>query len=535
MCGIAGFADSTFGGRTGQGSQRLDAEFNLVHRMCEVIRHRGPDDEGIHVEPGVGLGMRRLSIIDLAGGHQPIHNEDSTVWVVFNGEIYNYRELRARARSARATRSTRPATPRRSSTPTSSGARTRSAGCAACSASRCGTSRSGRCCSRATAPASSRCTTPSAAAACTSAARSSRCWPPAPVDPRARTSTRSITTWRFSTRRATRRSSRACSKLPPGHFLRWRDGRRRGRAVLGDRRRRRPSADPKPRPSRRSSGVLPGRRAARTWSATCRSARSSPAASIPRAVVGMMARASSRPVKTFSIGFDEPAFDELEHARTRRAALRHRPPRVRRRPDGLSILDDMIGALRRAVRGLLGHPDVVRLGARAAARHGGALRRRRRRAVRRLRSLPAASARRARSTAAACPGCATAASLAWPLLPHGARGKNFLRHVGRDDRRPLPRLDRDLPARRAARRSIRPDVRRPRCAAATPRRRWRAFRALRRAAARQPDDAVRLRDLPAGRRADQGRSHEHGALDRVARAAARQPGHRFRRHRCRRH
>ena len=76
MCGIAGFADSTFGGRNGQGSQRLDAEFNLVHRMCEVIRHRGPDDEGIHVEPGVGLGMRRLSIIDLAGGQQPIHNED---------------------------------------------------------------------------------------------------------------------------------------------------------------------------------------------------------------------------------------------------------------------------------------------------------------------------------------------------------------------------------------------------------------------------------------------------------------------------
>ena len=87
MCGIAGFADATPSGRP--------AEFNLVHRMCEVIRHRGPDDEGIHVEPGVGLGMRRLSIIDLSGGRQPIHNETSTIWVVFNGEIYNYRELRA--------------------------------------------------------------------------------------------------------------------------------------------------------------------------------------------------------------------------------------------------------------------------------------------------------------------------------------------------------------------------------------------------------------------------------------------------------
>src|SRR3954469_11010342 len=86
MCGIAGFVDTDRNARP---------DLNLVHRMCEVIRHRGPDDEGIHVEPGVGLGMRRLSIIDLAGGRQPIHNETETVWVVFNGEIYNYQELRA--------------------------------------------------------------------------------------------------------------------------------------------------------------------------------------------------------------------------------------------------------------------------------------------------------------------------------------------------------------------------------------------------------------------------------------------------------
>lgn len=65
-----------------------------VHRMCQTIVHRGPDDEGIYAQGAVGLGMRRLSIIDLAGGHQPIHNEDQTVWVVFNGEIYNFPELR---------------------------------------------------------------------------------------------------------------------------------------------------------------------------------------------------------------------------------------------------------------------------------------------------------------------------------------------------------------------------------------------------------------------------------------------------------
>ena len=67
----------------------------LVERMCAALAHRGPDDEGsVHLD-GVTLGMRRLSIIDLEGGHQPIHNEDSRLWVVQNGEIYNHLELRA--------------------------------------------------------------------------------------------------------------------------------------------------------------------------------------------------------------------------------------------------------------------------------------------------------------------------------------------------------------------------------------------------------------------------------------------------------
>jgi asparagine synthase (glutamine-hydrolysing) len=62
--------------------------------MCDRIRHRGPDDEGYHVDGGCAIGMRRLSIIDLSTGHQPMTNEDESVWVVFNGEVYNYRELR---------------------------------------------------------------------------------------------------------------------------------------------------------------------------------------------------------------------------------------------------------------------------------------------------------------------------------------------------------------------------------------------------------------------------------------------------------
>lgn len=85
MCGIAGIVDT----RPGAG-----VDENTVHRMCEKIVHRGPDDEGIFVKNGTGLGMRRLSIIDLAGGHQPVFNEDRSAWIVFNGEIYNFPELR---------------------------------------------------------------------------------------------------------------------------------------------------------------------------------------------------------------------------------------------------------------------------------------------------------------------------------------------------------------------------------------------------------------------------------------------------------
>jgi asparagine synthase (glutamine-hydrolysing) len=85
MCGIAGLV-------AGSGGAGVDP--GAAHRMCAPIVHRGPDDEGVHADQGVSMGMRRLSIIDLASGHQPIHNETSDVWLVFNGEIYNYRELR---------------------------------------------------------------------------------------------------------------------------------------------------------------------------------------------------------------------------------------------------------------------------------------------------------------------------------------------------------------------------------------------------------------------------------------------------------
>jgi asparagine synthase (glutamine-hydrolysing) len=84
MCGIAG--QYNFGDHRPVGEE-------ILRRMCRVIEHRGPDDEGYFRDGDVGLGMRRLSIIDLPGGGQPIFNEDRTVAVVFNGEIYNYRDL----------------------------------------------------------------------------------------------------------------------------------------------------------------------------------------------------------------------------------------------------------------------------------------------------------------------------------------------------------------------------------------------------------------------------------------------------------
>lgn len=84
MCGICGF--------TGK------EEPSVIHSMTESLFHRGPDENGIYENDQVSLGMRRLAILDLATGHQPIHNEDRTIWTVFNGEIYNFSELRKELR-----------------------------------------------------------------------------------------------------------------------------------------------------------------------------------------------------------------------------------------------------------------------------------------------------------------------------------------------------------------------------------------------------------------------------------------------------
>ena len=85
MCGICGKLGF---------EQNASVSRSLIGGMLETIRHRGPDDQGIYLSPGLGLGHARLSIIDLASGHQPLANENGSIWIVFNGEIYNYQELR---------------------------------------------------------------------------------------------------------------------------------------------------------------------------------------------------------------------------------------------------------------------------------------------------------------------------------------------------------------------------------------------------------------------------------------------------------
>ncbi len=85
MCGICGFIPS--------GNNNLPPQ-EIITNMLDALLHRGPDNKGLFIDSGIALGTTRLSIIDLAGGDQPIHNEDKSIWITFNGEIYNYPELR---------------------------------------------------------------------------------------------------------------------------------------------------------------------------------------------------------------------------------------------------------------------------------------------------------------------------------------------------------------------------------------------------------------------------------------------------------
>ena len=418
MCGIAGFVDV---------DQHACPDLTVVHRMCEVIRHRGPDDEGMHVEPGVGLGMRRLSIIDLAGGRQPIHNETATVWVVFNGEVYNYRELRAELEANghcfatasdtetivhgyeqwgegvfarlrgmfgiavwdRATRTLLLARDRAGQKPLHY------------------TELSGR---------------------LYFASEIKSLLAAGAVQPRLNPGALDHFLAFLYTPRDTS-IFEGVHKLPPGHYLRWRDGRATVHQYW------RIAAD-------EPFGGSEQEAVDRLRSVLADAVRSHMVSDVPlgaflsggidsSAVVGLMAESSSRPVQTFSIGFDEPEFDELEHARTvaQHFGTDHHEFVVR--PDGLAILDDLVGHFDEPFADSSAiptwyvseiarrHVTVVLSGDGGDELFGGY-----------DRYLP--HPRVARFDRLPLPGLRGAAALAWPLLPHGVKGKNFLRHVARD-------------------------------------------------------------------------------------------------------
>jgi asparagine synthase (glutamine-hydrolysing) len=425
MCGIAGFVESS----TAPSPRTADASRALVHRMCDVIRHRGPDDEGVWVDDGVALGMRRLSIIDLSTGHQPIHNEDGSVWIVFNGEIYNFRELRRELEGAghRFYTSTDTEVIVHAYEQWGKEAIGRLRGMFGLALWDANT--------RSLLVARDRIGIKPLHYAMVngrfyfgSELKSLLEAPDVPrdLDPDALDHYLSFL---YTPRDGS--IFRAVRKLPPGHLLTWNDGRisierywqvstteaftgseedavQQLRSVLSDAVRSHLVSDV-PLGAFLSGGVDSS------------------------LVVGLMSEVSGSRVKTFSIGFDEPAFDELEHARRVADHFGTDHHEFVVKPDGVSILDRLISHFdepfadssaiptwyvsemaRRHVTVVLSgdggdelfggydrylpHPRVV-----AFDRYSP-------RALRRV------------------------ATIAASRLPHGARGKNFLRHVGRDNR-----------------------------------------------------------------------------------------------------
>ena len=429
MCGIAGFADGNSRSTWARGSSTAEAEAFRLGEMCAAIRHRGPDDEGTHVEPGVAIGMRRLSIIDLATGQQPIHNEDSTVWVVFNGEIYNYAVLRNELESLGHRFYTA------SDTETIVHAyeewgedafgRLRGMFGIALWDSRC----------RALLLARDRV----GIKPLHYALEGDRLYFGSEIKSilAARESSPAIDLEALDHYLSYLYTPRDGSifagicKLPPGHVLRWQGGRlevRRYWEVPVDE--IAPASD---------TEAVEGLRA------VLRDAvRSHLMSEVPLGaflsggvdsslVVGLMAEASSRPVRTFSIGFDVAEYDELEHARTvaRHFATDHHEFVVK--PDALAIIDDLISHFDEPFGDSSAiptwyvsemarrHVTVVLSGDGGDELFGGY-----------DRYFP--HPRVAAFDRWAPPGTRAVASLLWPWLPHGATGKNFLRRVARDER-----------------------------------------------------------------------------------------------------
>jgi asparagine synthase (glutamine-hydrolysing) len=428
MCGIAGFAESS----ATRAPLGLDQRRDLIHQMCEVIRHRGPDDEGVLVEEGihdgVALGMRRLSIIDLSTGHQPIHNEDRTVWTVFNGEIYNFRELRRELEAAGHHFYTATDTEAIVHAYEQWGAaaigRLRGMFGLAIWDAR----------SRTLLLARDRIgIKPLHYAEVNgrlyfgSEIKSLLCAPDLPRDLDFDALDHYLS---FLYTPPDGSIFRHVQKLPPGHLLSWCDGR----------------VTIEPYWQQRVDEPFTGSEAdavAALRVVLTDAVRSHLVSDVPLGaflsggidsslVIGLMAETSATRVKTFSIGFDEPAFDELEYARVvaRHFGTDHHEFVVK--PDALSILDQVVMHFDEP----FADPSAIPTWyvSEMASRHvtvalsgdggdelfGGYDRYLPSTQVVTFDRYSPRSLRRMAAVAAA-------------TLPHGARGKNFLRHVGRDE------------------------------------------------------------------------------------------------------
>jgi asparagine synthase (glutamine-hydrolysing) len=429
MCGIAGFADRHVSSSWRAGSDDARRDNTLLGAMCAAVRHRGPDDEGRRIMPGVALGMRRLSIIDVATGQQPIHNEDSTVWVVFNGEIYNYAELRAEliARGHRFYTQSDTETIVHAYEEWGQDAFCRLRGmfgialwdmrdrALLLARDRVGIKPLHY------AVAGDRLYFGSEIKSILATGGINREIDFAALD--------HYLSFLYTPRDGSIFSG--IRKLPPGHVLRWHAG-----TVRITRYWEIPAEELRPGSEEESIEGL--REVLRD------SVRSHLMSEVPlgaflsggvdsSVVVGLMSEASSQPVRTFSIGFDDPQYDELEHARVvaRHFGTDHHEFVVK--PDALAIIDDLIAHFDEPFGDSSAiptwyvseiarrHVTVVLSGDGGDELFGG---------YERYSPHP----RIAAFDRWAPPASQTVASLVWPLLPHGAPGKNFLRRAARDER-----------------------------------------------------------------------------------------------------
>ena len=429
MCGIAGFVETPPPGSSVSPERHRD----LLHRMCEAIRHRGPDDEGLFVDAGpydaVALGMRRLSIIDLSTGHQPIHNEDRSVWIVFNGEIYNFQELRRQLEAAghrfyTATDTETIVHAYEQWGPSSIG-RLRGMFGLAIWDSRTRTLLLAR--DRVGikplhyAEVNGRLYFGSEIKSLLSAPDVPRDLDVAALD--------HYLSFLYTPRDGS--IFEAIRKLPPGHLLTWRGGATRVERYWE-------------LPADESYRGTESDAVADLRTVLADAVRSHLVSDVPLGaflsggvdsslVVGLMANASSLPVKTFSIGFDEPAFDELEHARRVASHFGTDHHEVVVKPDAIAILDRLIAHFDEPFADSSAiptwyvsemarrHVTVVLSGDGGDELFGG---------YDRYFPHPRVIAFD-RYSPRALRGVARVAAA---TLPHGTRGKNFLRHVARDSR-----------------------------------------------------------------------------------------------------